>query len=225
MAETTREGSVDELLRLRRVWPGSAADLFQMLEEQLSVRPRSSAVRLECSGGQTLHGEVVRYQAQSRTVLLAHQGTLTWVDLDQVVAVTLVHAESWLQDLTRGQVRGGLEPAPTRLQLRRRVEQLVKHLQLNAFEIPWQKLPDDDQSARHLQLLFQEIDECWQQISGDPLGKKALSEVREIVLEVNSAGAGVTVEGGRCHIQMTGDPEGLLAFPPDLFKKQLEKAL
>jgi hypothetical protein len=225
MAETPREEPVDELLRLRRVWPGSAADLFQMLEEQLSVRPRSSAVRLECSGGQTLHGEVVRYQAQSRTVLLAHQGTLSWVDLTQVVAVTLVHAESWLQDLTRGQVRGNSEPAPTRLQLRRRVEQLVKHLQLNSFDIPWQKLPDDDQSSRHLQLLFQEIDECWQQISDDEMGRKALSKVRKIVLEVGTGSSGVVVQGSSCQIRIAGDSEGLLAFPPDSFKKLLGKAL
>ncbi len=225
MAETPRERPVDELLRLRRVWPGSAADLFQMLEEQLSIRPRSSAVRLECSGGQTLHGEVVRYQAQSRTVLLAHQGTLSWVDLNQVVAVTLVHAESWLQDLTRGQVRGPSEPAPTRLQLRRRVEQLMKHLQLTSFELPWQKLPDDDQSSRHLQLLFQEIDECWQDISSDAMGKKALSKIRAIVLEVGSASTGVEVHDSRCHIRMAGDAEGLLAFPPDSLKALLEKAL
>lgn len=224
MAETPREGPLDELLRLRRVWPGSAADLFQMLEEQLSIRPRSSAVRLECSGGQTLHGEVVRYQAQSRTVLLAHQGTLSWVDLNQVVAVTLVHAESWLQDLTRGQVRGQMEPAPTRLQLRRLVEQLAKHLKLSSFEVPWQKLPDDDQSARHLQLLFQEVDETWQQLLGDEMGREALAGVREIALELSSQPS-VTLAKGRCTIHLAADPEGLLAFPPNSFKQHLEKAL
>ncbi len=224
MAETSREGPLDELLRLRRVWPGSAADLFQMLEEQLSVRPRSSAVRLECNGGQTLHGEVVRYQAQSRTVLLVHQGTLSWVDLNQVVAVTLVHAESWLQELTRGQVRGPLEPAPTRLQLRRLVEQLTKHLQLTRFEVPWSKLPDDDQSARHLQFLLEELDECWQQISADDMGKKALAAIREITLEFGNSPE-VLIQDNGCIVRMASGPEGLLAFPPDLLKKQLEKAL
>ena len=33
MAEASREGPVDEILRLLRAWPGSAADLFQMLDE------------------------------------------------------------------------------------------------------------------------------------------------------------------------------------------------
>lgn len=224
MAETPREGPVDELLRLRRVWPGSAADLFQMLEEQLAIRPRSSAVRLECSGGQTLHGEVVRYQAQSRTVLLAHQGTLSWVDLNQVVAVTLVHAESWLQELTRGQVRGPQEPAPTRLHLRRQAEQLAKHLHLTSLEIPWSRLPDDDQSSRHLQLLLQELDECWQEISSDEMGRKALAGVREIALELADHSE-LTVQDGRCHLRVAAGPEGMLAFPPGSLRKQLERAL
>ncbi|MBN9413814.1 MAG: hypothetical protein J0I12_00190 [Candidatus Eremiobacteraeota bacterium] len=224
MAEAAREGPVDELLRLRRVWPGSAADLFQMLEEQLAIRPRSSAVRLECSGGQTLHGQVVRYQAQSRTVLLAHQGTLSWVDLNQVVAVTLVHAESWLQELTRGQVRGPQEPAPTRLHLRRQAEQLAKHLHLTSFEIPWTKLPDDDQSSRHLQLLLKELDECWLEIGADEMGKKALTGIREMVLELSDYPE-IALEEGRCYLRIAAGPEGLLAFPPGSLRKQLEKIL
>lgn len=225
MAEASREGPVDEILRLRRVWPGSAADLFQMLEEQLAERPRSNAVRLECSGGQTLHGEVVRYQAQSRTVLLSHQGTLSWVDLNQVVAVTLVHAESWLQDLTMGQIRGLQEPAPTRLQLRRCSDQLAKHLLLTRLEIPWGQLPDDDRSAHHLHIVLQEIDECWQQISQDEMGKKALATIREVVLEFSGGPSGVAVEQGQCRIRMECREQGLLAFAPGSLKTQLEKAL
>ncbi|MFN8609294.1 MAG: hypothetical protein U0931_17280 [Vulcanimicrobiota bacterium] len=224
MAEAPRERALEEIVRLRRVWPGSAADLFQMIEEQLAVRPRSSAVRLECSGGQTLHGEVVRYQARSRTVLLAHQGTLSWVDLDQVVAVTLVHADSWLHELTRGRVREISEPAPTRLQLRRQAEQVQKHLRLTRLEIPWSAIPEDDQSARHLQLLLKEIDESWQEIGRDEMGHAALERVREIVLEPASQ-SGLSIRENRCLIQIELQPEGLLGFPEHSFKKWLEKAL
>jgi len=225
MAEASREGPVDEILRLRRVWPGSAADLFQMLEEQLAERPRSSAVRLECSGGQTLHGEVVRYQAQSRTVLLSHQGTLSWVDLTQVVAVTLVHAESWLQELTRGQVRGVQEPAPTRLQLRRRADQLAKHLLLTRLEIPWAQLPDDERSAHHLHIVLQEIDECWELISRDEMGRKALATIREVSLEFSEGAGQVVVEQGQCRILVGAGADGLVAFARGDLKKQLESAL
>jgi len=196
-----------------------------MLEEQLAQRPRSSAVRLECSGGQTLHGEVVRYQAQSRTVLLSHQGTLSWVDLNQVVAVTLVHAESWLQELTRGRVRGAQEPVPTRLQLRRRADQLAKHLLLTRLEIPWPQLPDDDQSSHHLHIVLQEIDECWEQISRDEMGKKALATIREVILEFSKGDGQVVVEQGQCRICVGAGADGLVAFSPGDLKKKLESAL
>lgn len=195
-----------------------------MLEEQLAVRPRSSHLRLECSGGQTLQGQLVRYQARSRTLLLAHQDTLSWVDLNQVVALTLVEVEPWLEELTRGQVRQSGQPAPTRLQLRREVEQLRQALGLQLIEVPWLQIPEDDQSAGHLALLLNEIASAWREISGDQLGREALEPIREIVLEP-AALAGLILHQGRCRIQIAIEPEGMLAFPAGSLKKLLEKAL
>ncbi|MBS2040375.1 hypothetical protein JST97_35635 [bacterium] len=224
MAEASRERAVEELLRLRRVWPGSAAELLQLVEEQLAARPRSISVRLDCGGGQTLQGQVVRYQPRTRTLLLADQGRLSWVNLDQVVAITLVDVDPWLEDLTRGLVREALEPAPTRLQLRRQAEQLLQHLQLTCLTVPWSQIPEDDQSSRHLQLLLNEIQQTWQELAGDQMGREALQGVRKIVL-IPSVQMHLRVEGDSALIQIEVQSEGLLAFPPGSLRRLLEKAL
>ena len=223
MAENPREGSLETLLLQRRVIPHGWLQVLQILEQRLATRPRQALLRLQCQGGQTLEGNLVRYHASEGTLLLSHQGNLSWVELSCLQALTLLDCDSWLSDLS--QARTETQPAPSRLQLRREAEQLGQRLAPAQLQLAWDQVPDDEQSARHLGQFLKDLGSCWERLGADEMGAQALHSVRLVQLEITTAPGTTTLDGGLCRVRLTRGPDGLLAYPYAQLLNELEKQL
>jgi hypothetical protein len=216
---------LEKMLRLRRSQLHQPSQLLEMLEQKLASRPRAIELRLHLQSGAVLEGQLVQYLSKGRQLLLVQKGDLTWIRLDEVQALTLVDWESWLADLTAGQVMPVQGTAPTKLQLRRQAETLREKIAPVALHIPWDSLPDEDGSALHLQQLLHDIGSCWDKIASDKMGQDSLKNVRQIQIEVTNSPCSLALANGILRIFVCRAGEGWLSYPHSQLLRDWEKWL
>jgi hypothetical protein len=123
----------------------------------------------------------------------------------------------------------GAEPAPTRLQLKRQIQQLTQRLQAEVaagiqFEVDWESLTDSGEPLRALEHLLRDSTDALAAISTEELGKSELAHLERVRL-VDGPSAEVTREGGLLVItaNLKAGPAGRQT--PERLRAAIEKVL
>ena len=207
------------LQALRRLPPFDLGGLLETLEQQLSRRGQAASLRLHLASGHSLQGQLVRYSAEKGTLLLQHGESLHWVAAAGLLAVEVLEAGAWVEALEGGPSASSDE-GPSRLELKRLAEPLRPPL-----DIPWEQLPPDPQSARHLAGLLRGLRSLLDEWQQDPLGRTALAELSGLRLMFVSEPTPLRRRESIVELTVVRGSEGLVEVDLGQLRRDLEKLL
>lgn len=192
---------------LDRLPPLGLRELFEMLAQR-EVRPR---VTLNLDSGHTVTGHLL---AASEGHLLLRQDGLdaTYLPVEAVRAVTVHYGWDTVHVLSRGAVSEMPDRVPSRLELRRRLQEAEL-----PTEVDWEAWPDGDLPLARLGSLLTALEALLLEIRGE----HALEGVR-----IQPAGqTSVEVREGVLLLSLALRDGDLEVLPPDRLRREVERIL
>jgi len=167
-------------------------------------------------GGHRVYGDLVSYTkgtgGRGAALLVRDadgRGRLdaTYIDPQQVVAITIHHRSDTLWMHAEGALRAPLGTVPTRLGLKRQLQELSTRLAERAgtalpVEVAWEALPTSDLVHDALGSLVRDLDRVFGEVLGDDMGKAAVAERISGISVVLGADAGASLVDRRLLISV-----------------------
>lgn len=210
---------------LRQIAAQPPRDLLNTLEQHLAGGKPPAELRLGLKSGRELTGTLLRWHAADGRLALLVGRDLTWLDFTAIDTLTLLGWDGWLAELSGGQVLPAEGDPPTRLALKRQAQQLGALLEPASLHLPWDELPQDDGSARHLEALLRDLSVFWAEARQDEVGQKALAAVHELRIETTPGPAAVHMDHGVCRVLITAGAGVWMAYPGETLRGDLDKNL
>ena len=188
----------------------SIASVLGELRDLLRRSQRGSKlplVSLYMHGGREIKGSIIDLSEEVGAALVATQSDggcvhdVHYVDVRALAGLVVHDAVAWIEVLSAGRFESAEGSPPSRLELKRRLQEYSGRLAVLRGEavemsVDWDRVPSGDASYWSLSRLIDEFVRLLLDLGRDSLGREALtSKVRKVQF-VSDGRKGVSLEGG-----------------------------